>query len=85
MSWQVHIAKSAKKNLKHFLQKYQDHILLALRELAVNPYAGDIEKIGGEQNTWRRRVGSYRILYEINVASKLISVRTIDRQTSNTY
>ena len=45
MSWQVHIAKSAKKNLKHFLQKYQDHILLALRELAVNPYAGDIEKI----------------------------------------
>ena len=85
MSWQVKVAKGAAKNLKRFPSAYQNHILSALRELRENPYAGDIEKIGGEENAWRRRVGAYRILYEIDVENRLIDVRDIRRRASNTY
>lgn len=85
MNWQVHTAKSARKNLKRFPQDYQRCILFAMRDLEINPYAGDVEKIGGERSAWRRRVGNYRVLYEIDAANKIISVRNIDRRTSNTY
>jgi len=56
-----------------------------LRELIYNPYAGDIEKIEGDKDVWRRRIGSYRILYEINENRKLIYVFDIKRRASNTY
>jgi mRNA-degrading endonuclease RelE of RelBE toxin-antitoxin system len=29
--------------------------------MAVAPFAGDVLKLEGEDNLWRRRVGSYRI------------------------
>src|SRR3989338_19215 len=79
------ISKSAKKNLKLFHKKDAEKILSALEDFFSNPYSGDIEKIAGEENTWRRRVGNYRIIYDIDKNSKVISVRIISRRASNTY
>ena len=36
-----------------------------VEKLPLNPYAGDIKKMEGEEYVWRRRVGAYRIFYEI--------------------
>lgn len=85
MNWVVNIAGRARRALKRFAVKDRNRILDVLSELAMNPYHGDIEKISGELNTWRRRVGNYRILYDINVNEKLIEVRIIKRRSSNTY
>jgi len=63
----------------------QERIKSALREMTDNPYVGDIEKIEGEENTWRRRTGNYRILFDIDVNNKFVEVRMIKRRTSSTY
>ncbi len=39
----------------------------------------------GEENTWRRRIGAYRVLYEIHPDKKIIYVFEIKRRTSTTY
>lgn len=85
MIWELQIAKSAKKNLKSFPKKDTLKILSVLEDFLNNPYLGDIEKIEGEINTWRRRVGNYRIIYDIDKNNKLILVRIISRRASNTY
>ena len=85
MSWLVSIASSARKNLKRFPLRSREKILLSLEEFIFNPYAGDIEKIKGEDNTWRRRVGDYRIIYDVNPKKNLVEVRIIKRRSSNTY
>jgi len=85
MNWALHIGKSARKNLARFPKKDQKRIATAMREFVFNPYEGDIEKIEGEINVWRRRVGNYRILYEVDATRKLICVRDVNRRTSNTY
>lgn len=85
MIWKLHIAKSAVKKLRRLPQKDSERIAIVLREFVSDPYFGDIEKIEGETSAWRRRVGNYRILYEINGIDKLISVRDIRRRTSKTY
>jgi len=58
---------------------------LFLEELAENPYQGDIEKIKDEENVWRRRIGNYRILYEIKPKQRYIDVFQIRRRTTGTY
>ena len=45
----------------------------------------DIQKIKAEEDSWRRRVGSYRVFYEIISVENLIYVYEVKRRTSNTY
>ena len=85
MNWQVKIANAARKNLKRFPPKDKQKIESALYDLIFNPYSGDIEKIEGEENSWRRRVGSYRIFYDVDKKNKIIKVTYIKRRTSSTY
>jgi len=53
--------------------------------MAADPFSGDIIKIEGESNRWRRRVGSYRIFFSVEAASRTVDVSAIVRRTSTTY
>jgi len=50
-----------------------------------NPFQGDIKRLKGQQTAWRRRVGNYRILYDLFPDEQLIVVSAILRRTSSTY
>jgi mRNA-degrading endonuclease RelE of RelBE toxin-antitoxin system len=52
--------------------------------MADNPFQGDAIKLGGQEDTWRRRVGSYRIIFDVDRAARSIVVIEIVR-TSTTY
>ena len=41
--------------------------------------------MSGEDNVWRKRVGAYRIRYELIKEEKIIYVFQIERRTSKTY
>ena len=73
------------KTLKKIPRRYAEAILEITKLLPVNPYFGDIQKMRGEENSWRRRVGAYRIFYKIKDSEKLILVFRIERRTSKTY
>lgn len=85
MNWQVIVDSYARKYLKKIPKSNADRIAAVLREFTVNPYAGDIEKLEGEEDTWRRRVGSYRIFYEVYTSRKIVYVSEIRRRASNIY
>ncbi len=85
MNWQILVDSVASKFLKRIPRLDAKRILDVLQELVVNPYAGDIEKMEGKDDIWRRRVGSYRILYEIYSAKRIIYISDIRRRTSKTY
>lgn len=85
MNWELYLRNKAKKTFRRFPAKDQKFIAEVLREMRENPYAGDIEKLEGEENSWRRRIGAYRIFYEIIVLEKVIYIFKIERRTSKTY
>jgi mRNA-degrading endonuclease RelE of RelBE toxin-antitoxin system len=85
MNWQVKIADTARKNLKRFPTKDQNRIKSALDELVFNPYSGDIEKMEDGEIFWRRRIGAYRIFFDIDKENKTINVTHIKRRTTSTY
>jgi len=85
VSWELRLRNKAGKAVRRFPKKEQHKIAAALRELNFNPYAGDIEKLEGEENSWRRRIGNYLIFYEVFVKERVIYVFKIERRTSKTY
>ena len=85
MTWTVVVAKAAQKRLARFPAKDQDKLAAALIAMEGDPFSGDVIKIEGESDRWRRRVGSYRLFYSVNRVARTVSVNAIVRRTSTTY
>jgi len=51
--------------------------------MQVDPFSGDIKRL--QPSGWRRRVGNYRIFYDLLTGEKRIVVTAIERRTSTTY
>jgi mRNA-degrading endonuclease RelE of RelBE toxin-antitoxin system len=54
--WRVNVAGDARRAVDRLPRKDQDRILAALEEMAVDPFSGDIRKLGVDE--YRRRVGA---------------------------
>ena len=83
--WVLQTDPSIAKFLKKIPRNDAKRIVSAIESLSINPYAGDIQKMKGEENVWRRRVGSYRIFFEILPEKKIIHVFHAQRRTTQTY
>ena len=84
-SWDLQIDPGVFKILKRIPRRDAEIILQLIRFLPVNPYFGDIQKMKNEENVWRRRVGSYRLFYKINIFKKTILIFHLEQRTSKTY
>ena len=85
MSWEVRVPKGVHKQVRRLSRKDQERVLDVFRVLRIDPWNGDITKIGGRENLWRRRVGNYRIFYSLHMQERLVEVKGVERRTSNTY
>jgi len=84
-SWVLQIDPQVFKTVKRFPPKDRKRILVVLANVGKDPFIGDIQKIKGEENVWRRRVGSYRVFFEIYQVEKAVHIFHVERRTSTTY
>lgn len=75
IGWELKIKDGVYKKLSKLPADGRNRIIQASELLPLNPYAGDIEKMKGKENVWRRRIGAYRIFYEIIAAERVTSIR----------
>ncbi len=85
MTWLLQIASRAQKELKRIPEKDQKRIIAALEAMGENPFSGDIACLRDQPTAWRRRVGSYRIFFDVYPDRLLVQVVSITRRTSTTY
>ncbi len=76
MRYSLKIKQSALKELQRLGKKDRRRIVEAIDQLAVHPHIGKLLK-GGHSGLRRLRVGTYRIIYEINEGEVLILVLRI--------
>jgi mRNA-degrading endonuclease RelE of RelBE toxin-antitoxin system len=84
-NWELEIDPSVFKVLKRTPRHHAEAILQVIRLLPTNPYFGDIQKMKGVENAWRRRVGAYRLFYRIKAVEKILLVFHLERRTSKMY
>ena len=85
MTWRLKIAKLAEKELERPPVKDQGYITAALAQMQANPFSGDIVRLKNQPATFRRRVGNYRIFFDVHTDTGLVDVVAIKRRTSTTY
>lgn len=84
VTWAVIVEREAGRGLRRIPQDDLDRIETALVELANDPFAGDVLKLQGS-SSFRKRVGSYRILFDLNFDLHRVEVTDIARRTSTIY
>lgn len=65
MSYTIEILKGALKQIKKLPSEVQERIQLKIDDLATEPRPNGVKKLKGKENTYRIRVGDYRVIYDI--------------------
>ena len=65
MTWNIRLAKDAAKQLEKVPRDYHELLLKKLREMAEDPFRGDVVPLKGKEwkGWYRKRVGRYRIIF----------------------
>ena len=77
MQYNIEILKKARKFIEAQPKNQQERILKAIYNL---PESGDIVPFSGKKNTYRLRVGNYRIIYKIQDELLLITIVNADNR-----
>ncbi len=84
MKWGLVIGSRAKRQFHRLPAADRDVIGAVFSEMCHDPFKGDVKTLHG-LNTLRRRVGDWRVLFELVESKKLIIVTAIKRRGSSTY
>jgi mRNA interferase RelE/StbE len=63
--YEVKFTKGARKMFRKLSQELQDRIQPKIDDLAIEPRPNGVKKLEGEENSYRIRVGDYRVIYDI--------------------
>lgn len=85
MRWGLVITNPADRDLRDVETVTLDRIIEAFEEMCSDPYQGDVKFLRGAGGALRRRVGDWRILFELDKKKKIIVVLAVRRRASNTY
>jgi mRNA-degrading endonuclease RelE of RelBE toxin-antitoxin system len=85
MSWGLVITSPAERVFRRLAKPERRQIDAVFSQMCDSPYHGDIRFLKGSNGGLRRRVGDWRIFYELESEHKIIVVTAIKRRASNTY
>ena len=72
--YQIEWKKSALRELKHLDRQIVPRILAAVDSLSMQPLPAGVRKLQGSQRTYRIRVGTYRVVYELYESRLVVEV-----------
>jgi len=77
LSYRVKLTTRARKDFRSLSRANQIRVKSVLLGLADQPRPADCEKVRSRKNTWRVRLGDYRVVYEIREKEILVLVLRI--------
>lgn len=75
--YSVVLSKSAENYLYGRSEKDSRLIIKALEEMAIDPFSGDVKKMKGSDDEYRRRAGEYRIIFTVENDVLIVDVLSI--------
>jgi mRNA-degrading endonuclease RelE of RelBE toxin-antitoxin system len=84
MIWGLLIGNRAKRQLRRLSNNEREAINEVFSQLCENPFQGDVKFLRG-LDSLRRRVGNWRIIYELDHAKNVVNVTAVERRGTTTY
>lgn len=85
MKFQLQFSSGARRELRRVDARIRNRIERAIQNLTENPYPRASLKLKGVDRTWRIRVGSFLVVYEVREELILVTVLKVDRRSEDTY
>lgn len=77
MSYTIEWLRSARKEIDAIPVRTAVRIVEAVGQLAENPRPAGCKKLKGHDDLWRIRIGSYRVIYFIGDAIRLVRIEKV--------
>jgi mRNA interferase RelE/StbE len=75
--YEVFLEQAAERDLRKLDPADFHRLVSRIKALAENPRPVNCKKITGSRNDWRIRIGTYRVIYEIDEKAKTVNVMRI--------
>ena len=85
MKWGLIISNRARRAMRDIPREAAEQIDAAFIEMRADPYAGDLKFLKGTNRALRRRVGVWRIMFEVLTDRRIIIIVDVERRGSHTY
>jgi mRNA-degrading endonuclease RelE of RelBE toxin-antitoxin system len=85
MRWLVVLTGPAQKSLDRVPTPDLARILAAIEGMEEAPLDGDVRKLHGGREGFRRRVGNWRVFFDLRPKENRVVITAIERRTSTTY
>lgn len=72
--YEIAFARAARRELEALEARLVALIWARIQALAGEPRPPGCRKVQGEEDLWRIRVGNYRVLYEIQDATRIVDI-----------
>lgn len=83
MSYQIVISRKALKDMASLPKPMVGKISRAIEELSDEPRPAGSKKLKGKvEYLWRIRIGSYRVIYNIQDTVRIVEVRDVGHRSS---
>lgn len=79
MTYTVTIERGAQKDIAALSSTDQTRVLAAIKKLADNPRPDGCKKLSGS-TSWRIRIGSIRVIYDINDGELIVTVLQVGQR-----
>jgi mRNA interferase RelE/StbE len=73
-SYEINWKHSAEKDLRGIDKQYIPRIIVAIESLSEDPFPYQHRKLKGTEASYRIRVGDYRIIYQIDIEKRVITI-----------
>ena len=85
MTWQLTFSRNARRNLRRLPSDVRRRLDGVFSEMTRDPLSGDVVVLKGYPVGYRRRVGPYRVLFDIDRTARSVQIHDTVRRTSTTY
>ena len=85
MSWRLTFSRNPQRSLRRLPPDIRRRLDGTFAEMTRDPLSGDVVVLRDYPLGYRRRVGPYRILFDVDQATHSVQVQEIERRTSTTY
>ena len=85
MSWTLLLTNPAEKQLRKINNSDKRRILRTLQTMQDDPLRGDIQWLEEMSPAYPRRVGNWRILFDLDRDNRRVIVTAVMRRTTTTY
>ena len=75
--YNVHLKKSAEKDLRRIEKSRVPRLIAAIEKLEENPRPQGCRKLVGSDNSYRIRIGDYRVVYLVEDAVCIVEVERV--------